>query len=124
MFLTGSARFLIAFVSFSAIAGEVTLTPAGVRNVGSSAAYAATCAKEGMLNVDVFAEFMHALQTRLVERHWLELKTQYQRSLHEKKQYTIASDRWLPFNISPESCSDLQKGIPIVLAALNRSSQR
>lgn len=63
---------------------------------------------------------MYQLQTRLTAQTWGEVKAQYQRSLHEKKQYTIASDRWIPFNVNSSNCRDLEKAFPLVLAALAR----
>jgi hypothetical protein len=115
----------LAFVvtAMAAEAGTTTVTDAGAKNLGSSAAYVATCEKEGLLATGTLADFIFEVQQTLTREHWQKVKTQYQTSLHEKKQYTIAKDKWIPFRINSESCSDLGKALPMVRAALLKHSR-
>ena len=101
-------------------AGTATLTDAGAKNLGSSAAYVAICEKEGLLASGTLADLVFELQQNLTSEHWQKVKTQYQASLHEKKQYTIAKDKWIPFRMNSESCSDLGKALPMVKATLRK----
>lgn len=105
------------------LAGTVTITDAGAKNVGSSAAYVATCEKEMLLDSGTLADFLAELQRSLTPEHWQKVKTQYQRSLHEKKQYSIAKDQWIPFRITRENCLDLGKAVPMLKAALRRQER-
>lgn len=116
---------LITFQAFLlmvslANAGTATLTDAGAKNLGSSAAYVAICEKEGLLASGTLADLVFELQQNLTSEHWQKVKTQYQASLHEKKQYTIAKDKWIPFRMNSESCSDLGKALPMVKATLRK----
>lgn len=112
----------LLFTTISAIAGTTTVTDAGVKNLGSSAAYVATCEKAGLLATGTLADLMFEMQQTLTSEHWQKVKTQYQVSLHDKKQYTIAKDKWIPFRIDSVSCSDLGKALPMVKATLRRYS--
>ena len=40
------------------------------------------------------------------------IRDQYQKSLHEKKQYSIAHKRWISFEINKDTCKDIEKFIP------------
>ncbi len=106
-----------------ASAGTTTVTDAGVKNLGSSAAYVATCEKEGLLPTGTLASLMFEMQDSLTSEHWQKVKKQYQASLHEKKQYTIARDKWLSFSINSDNCSDLGKALPMVKATLRKYSK-
>jgi hypothetical protein len=50
----------LAFVvtAMAAEAGTTTVTDAGAKNLGSSAAYVATCEKEGLLATGTLADFI------------------------------------------------------------------
>lgn len=120
-------RFTIAAVLLSlpfAAAGKATLTDAGVKSVGSSVAYVATCEKEGFISGGTLAELLVVLQDGLTEQHWVKVKTQYQASLHEKKQYSIAKDQWIPFTVSTTNCRDVEKAIPLLISAVKRNAAR
>lgn len=113
----------LVLATTTAEAGTTTLTDAGAKNLGSSAAYVATCEKEGLLATGTLADFMFEVQQTLTHEHWQKVKAQYQTSLHEKKQYTIAKDKWIPFRIDAESCTDLGKALPMVRAVLRKHSK-
>lgn len=104
-------------------AGTATITDAGARNVGSSAAYVATCEKEQLLPIGTLADLLAELQQGLTQKNWDNVKKQYQASLHEMRQYSIAKDQWLPFRITPEHCSDLGKALPVLKSAVRRNSK-
>lgn len=109
--------------SVTIFAGTATTTDVGVKNIASSAAYVATCEKEGLLATGTLADLMFELQQSLTTAHWGKVKTQYQASLHEKKQYSIAKDRWIPFRINQENCIDLGNTLPMVKAAVRKHSR-
>lgn len=117
-----STAVFVLFAATAALGGTATITDAGAKNVGSSAAYVATCEKEQLLSTGTLADFMFELQRSLTPEHWRKVKMQYQLSLHEKTQYSIAKDQWIPFHISRESCADLGKALPMMKAALRRHS--
>lgn len=114
---------LLLLTALNAQAGTTTVTDAGAKNLGSSAAYVAACEKEGLLVTGTLADFMFELQQALTREHWQKVKAQFQASLHEKRQYTIAKNNWIPFRIDSESCSDLGKTLPMVRASLRRYSR-
>jgi hypothetical protein len=107
-----------------ASAGNATLTDAGIKNVGSSAAYIASCEKESLVPLGTLAEFIAVLKEGLSQGHWEKVRAQYQASLHEQKQYSIAKDEWLPFHVSAANCRDIEKAIPVLVAAIKRNSVR
>lgn len=113
----------LVLTAMTAEAGTTTVTDAGAKNLGASAAYVATCEKEGLIATGTLADFMFELQQTLTREHWQKVKTQFQVSLHEKKQYTIAKEKWIPFRIDSDSCSDLGKALPMVRAALRKHSR-
>lgn len=120
-------RFTVAALSLAlplATAGKTTLSEAGAKNIGSSAAYVAICEKEGLIAGGTLAEFMFVLREGLTEQHWEAVKSQYQASLHEKQQYSIAKDQWIPFNVSAANCRDLEKAIPLVISSVKRNAAR
>jgi len=94
-----------------------------VWNVGSSAAYVASCETEQLLPHGTLADFLAELQTALTTEHWLEVKKQYQLSLHDRRQYSVAKNRWIPFHVNSANCADLAKALPVVKAALRRNSR-
>lgn len=118
-----SAAIALAFPVGSAGAGTVTITDAGARNVGSSAAYVATCEKERLLPVGTIADFLADLKESLTSEHWRTVLKQYQASLHEQRQYSIAKDEWIPFRINSANCTDLAKALPVLRAAVRRNSR-
>ncbi len=105
-----------------ALAGQATLTDAGVKSVGSSTAYVATCEKERLLQAGTLADLMAVLKEGLTQEHWEKVKRQYQVSLREKKQYSVAKDQWLPFRIATATCLDLEKAVPLITSAVKRNA--
>lgn len=113
----------LVLTTILASAGTTTVTDAGVKNLGSSAAYVATCEKEGLLATGTLAGLMFEMQHSLTSEHWQKVKAQYQASLHEKRQYTIAKDKWISFRINSDNCSDLGKALPVIKATLRKYSK-
>lgn len=110
-------------LTISANAGTATVTDDGAKNLGSSAAYVATCEKEGLLAIGTLADLMFEMQQALTPDHWQRVKTQYQISLHDKRQYTVAKNKWIPFRINSDSCSDLGKALPMIKTSLRKYSR-
>lgn len=113
----------LSLACFGIFAGTATISDAGVKSIGSSAAYVATCEKEGLLQTGTLADLVFELQRSLTTEHWHKIKTQYQASLHERKQYSIAKDQWIPFRINRENCIDLGKALPMMKAAVRKHSR-
>jgi hypothetical protein len=101
----------------------MSITDAGTKNIGSSLAYIAICEKEGLVPIGTLVNLMSILRNGFTEDAWLKTKTQYQQSLHEKKQYSIAKDLWIPFHINSENCRDIEKVIPTLKDAAIKASQ-
>ena len=93
-------------------AGVTSISDAGAKNLGSSLAYIAICEKESLVPVGTLADLMLVIRRGFTEDSWVKTKNQYQQSLHEKKQYSIAKDLWIPFRINAENCHDIEKIIP------------
>lgn len=121
--LSACAVIAISLVGGSAGAGTATITDAGAKNVGSSAAYVATCEKEQLLPGGTLADVIAELKQGLAPAHWQKVLKQYQISLHEQRQYSIAKDRWIPFRINSVTCTDLGKALPVLKATVRRNSQ-
>ncbi|MDZ7693606.1 MAG: PsbP-related protein [Balneolaceae bacterium] len=88
------------------------------KTMGSSLAYIYLCERDELIPKDTFGDLMWSIEEILHQNHWEKVKTQYQESLHEKKQYSIAKDRWIPFKINQESCNSLEKAIPTLKAVM------
>lgn len=107
----------------AAFAGTTTITDTGAKNIGSSLAYIAICEKEAFVPVGTLGDLMLVLTKGFTANVWLKIKNQYQQSLHEKKQYSIAKDQWISFRINAENCRDLEKVIPSLKAAVIKAGQ-
>jgi hypothetical protein len=121
--LLAYAVIALSFPLGSVSAGTVTITDAGARNIGSSAAYVATCEKEQLLPAGTIADLLADLKENLMPGHWRKVLKQYQTSLHEQRQYSIAKDEWIPFRINSANCTDLGKALPVLRAAVKRNSR-
>lgn len=119
------AAAVISFLvsSAGARAGTVALTDAGAWNLGSSAAYVATCEKEQLPPVGTIADLLADLKESPTSEHWRKVLKQYQASLHEQRQYSIAKEVWIPFRINSANCTDLAKALPVLRAAVRRNSR-
>ena len=103
---------------------KIGITDDGAKTMGSSLAYIHLCERDEFIPKDTFGDFMWSMEEILHQNHWEKIKSQYQESLHEKKQYSIAKDQWIPFEINQESCNSLEKAIPTLKAAMINKWER
>ncbi|MDZ7659482.1 hypothetical protein [Fodinibius sp.] len=103
---------------------KIGITDDGAKTMGSSLAYIYLCERDELIPKDTFGDFMWSMEEILHQNHWEKIKSQYQESLHEKKQYSIAKDRWILFEINQESCNSLEKAIPTLKATMINKWER
>jgi hypothetical protein len=106
--------FLISFSTYSQ-----ELRDQAVKNIGSSVAYLALCEKEKLINENFTSRIMLATQKNLGKLTYEKIRDQYQNSLHEKKQYSISTDKWVPMKINKVNCKDLEDAAPVLLNHIN-----
>ena len=107
----------------AAFAGTTTISDAGAKNIGSSLAYIAICEKETFVPVGTLGDLMSVLTKGFTANAWQKIKNQYQQSLHEKTQFSIAKARWISFRINAENYRDLEKVVPSLKAAVISADQ-
>lgn len=95
----------------------------GTKSLGSSLAFIALCEKEGQLPTGTLAELSSTIRSSLASQAWIDVKNQYQKSIHEKKQYSISRDKWYSFKVTPKDCQDIGKAIPMAISVIKRTAQ-
>jgi hypothetical protein len=103
---------LISLSSSAAFAGKTTLTDPASINFGSTLAYIAICEKNGFIPIGELSEMMWVGNQNFTAKTWAKITNQYQSSLHDKKQYSIAKDRWVAFRVNEKDCHNLAKILP------------
>jgi hypothetical protein len=109
-----------ASVSGGAIAGTASLTEAGVKSIGSGVAAVANCEMEKFLPSGTLGGLMATLRDNLTKETWRQVADQYRRSLHEKTQYQVSTDRWLKFAVNESNCRSLAKAIPVIESSVRQ----
>ena len=104
-------------VSISLYAQELRIQ--AIQNMGSSVAFLALCEKEKLMTENYASKIMLSSQKNLGKDTFEKLRTQYQKSLHEQKQYSIAADKWVTMSVNKKNCADLEKGAPLLLNHIN-----
>jgi len=105
--------FILAYLSSStAFAGKATMTDPAAINFGSTLAYIAICEKNDFIPIGELSEMMWVGNHNFTAKTWAKITNQYQKSLHDKKQYSIAKDRWVAFRINDRACKNLMKILP------------
>ena len=113
-----SALILLTLLS-SSLSHSQELRDQAVKNIGSSVAYLALCEKEKLTNENFTSRIMLATQKNLGKLTYEKIRDQYQNSLHEKKQYSISTDKWVPMKINKVNCKDLEDAAPVLLNHIN-----
>jgi F0F1-type ATP synthase beta subunit len=90
-----------------------------IKNIGSSIAYLALCEKEKLMTETYVSKLTLSTQKNLGKNTYERIRDQYQKSLHEKKQYSISADKWIPMKVNKTNCEDLEKSAPILLNHIN-----
>jgi hypothetical protein len=109
-------KFLVvgASVCFFSVAHGFDLRDEAIKNLGSSAAYMALCEKENFAVQPQTSKLMIAVMKAVSTQTYDAVREQYQKSLHEKKLYSIAKDKWYAMRISKTDCADIEKVIPTI----------
>ncbi len=113
-FLLFVSLLTTSFVSYSQ-----ELREQAVMNMGSSVAYLALCEKEKLMNENFASKIMLSAQKNLGKTTFERIRDQYQKSLHEQKQYSISADKWIPMKINKSNCKDLENAAPLLLNHIN-----
>jgi hypothetical protein len=104
-------------------AGTASISEAGAKNIGSSIAYYFHCESEGYLPIGTTPDLLFSARDSFTEQAYAMVNKQYQKSLHEKKHYTIAGDKWIPFKINREDCESAGKVIPTMIATFEKANR-
>lgn len=107
----------ILLISFSSYSQE--LREQAIKNIGSSVAFLALCEKEKLMTEMYASKIILSTQKNLSKNTYEGIRDQYQKSLHEQKQYSISADKWIPMKINKTNCEDLEKSAPILLNHIN-----
>ena len=107
----------ILLISFSSYSQE--LREQAIKNIGSSVAYLALCEKEKLMTEMYASKIILSTQKNLSKNTYEGIRDQYQKSLHEQKQYSISADKWIPMKINKKNCEDLEKSAPILHNHIN-----
>jgi hypothetical protein len=106
--------FLISFSTYSQ-----ELRDQAVKSIGSSVAYLALCEKEKLMTTFYTSKIMLSVQKNLGKTTFERIRDQYQKSLHEQKQYSISTDKWVLMKINKVNCKDLEDAAPVLLNHIN-----
>jgi hypothetical protein len=94
-----------------------------IKNIGSSVAYLALCEKEKLMTEMYASRIVLSIQKNLSKNTYEGIRDQYQKSLHEQKQYSISADKWILMKVNKTNCEDLEKSAPILLNHINEISK-
>jgi hypothetical protein len=106
--------FLISFSTYSQ-----ELRDQAVKSIGSSVAYLALCEKEKLMTTFYTSKIMLSVKENLGKTTFERIRDQYQKSLHEQKQYSISTDKWVSMKINKVNCKDLEDAAPVLLNHIN-----
>ena len=113
--MKNSMLFNCVIICISSNCLSQELREQAIKNIGSSIAYIALCEKDGNIEKFFSSKLIITSQKTFAKITFEKLRTQYQNSLHEKKQYSIAKDNWFPMKIDKENCQNLEKAAPLLL---------
>jgi hypothetical protein len=109
----------IALITTSFLSNAQELRVQAIQNIGSSVAYLALCEKEKLTSESFASKIILSAQKNLGQKTYEKIRDQYQKSLHEKKQYSIAGDKWISMKVNKENCMDLESGAPVLVNHFN-----
>lgn len=89
--------------------------PEAIMNLGSSIAHLALCEIERFSKKQSASELIIATHSILSRDSYNKVRDQIQKSMHEKKIYSIHYDKWIPMQINKENCLDLEKSAPLLI---------
>ena len=113
-YVAARAIFIIATLSTSKINAQEFSNEA-IKNFGAGAAAIAQCEVEGYMPVGTASEYLKAIQKNSPEKSGKLIKQQFQKSVHEKKIYSISKDKWIDFKANRDDCTQMYKAYPSLL---------
>ena len=111
--------FYIAILLTSTASYSQELREQAIKNIGSSVAYLALCEREKLMTEMYASKIILSTQKNLSKNTYDGIRDQYQKSLHEQKQYSISADKWISMKVNKSNCKDLEKSAPILLNHIN-----
>jgi hypothetical protein len=90
-------------------AAQVQMREQGVKNIGSGLGFVLLCDREGLIEPGLGIKYITALKNKATKEDFARLVEQYQKTIHEKKLYSIAKDQWISFKINKADCLDVEK---------------
>lgn len=95
------------FLTGACLAGDWLPRKQAIWNIASGYAFMTQCAGRGHAPMEAITRLGALYQSALAEPAYVEWRDVFQRTLHEKRMYSIAKDAWLPYTVSVESCKDV-----------------
>jgi hypothetical protein len=105
----------LILIALCANANGQEFSDGAIKNFGSGAAALMQCEVEGYIPVGTVSEYLKAIQKNSPELSGKLIKQQFQKSLHEKKMYSIANDKWIVFKANKKDCTQIYKAYPSLL---------
>ena len=106
---------LFAAILLATQANAQEFSDGAIKNFGSGAAGIAHCEVEGYIPVGTTSEYLKAILNNSPKLSGELIKKQYQNSLHDKKLYSIARDKWIKFTPNKSDCTQIFKAYPSLL---------
>lgn len=91
--------------------------------MASGYAFLVQCAGRGHADIEPIERLGRLYQEAMTEATYREWRDVYQRTLHEKRMYSIAKDLWLPYTISRDDCRDANRATEFFLRRLSSPSR-
>ena len=120
--MTGIRKWavLVAVLYFgSAEAGDWVPREEAIKNLASGYAFMTLCSVHGFSDTKAVAVLGEAYKRRMNPFSYEVFRDQYQRSLTEKRIYTIAGKRWIPFKVGRKECNTVDRSVEVYLNRLS-----
>ncbi len=113
-----SAIALVLLLLGNAQAGEWEPREEAIKNLASGYAFMVLCSINGDAQTAPVARLGEAYLSRMTKGAYEKFRDQYQRSLHEKTMYSIASKKWVPFKVAATECGTVDRSVDMYLQRL------
>lgn len=110
---------ILIAVSLSAAAGDWRPRDQAIWNLASGYAFMTQCATQGHIPLELVSRLGSFYQSRMTENAYVKFRDTYQRTLHEMRLYSIAYDRWIPYQLDAEACEGMDKGVQLYILRLS-----
>ena len=111
----------LLFLPLLSIAGNWQPRPQAIWNLASGYAFLTQCAINGYIEMQ-HTETLGALyQKTLSTDAYTQWRDVYQKTLHEKRMYSIAKAQWIPYVIDAENCRNGDRIAEMYATRLSKS---